>query len=107
MGYKTIFATANADTNRDSDSIEFFTKGKTSMALQIVATGLNAADATVKVQESNDGTNWVDVSGASITLASGASYPVLSITPRCRFNRYVYTKGTVSAGTFSGIVNFN
>lgn len=95
------YIAGNADTNANGATIDVFAVCKTTAALQVIAAGLSHADATMKVQESNDGTNWVDVSGATITLASGASSPVLAWTPRCRYARTVYTKGANTAGTYT------
>jgi hypothetical protein len=102
---KEYFA-GNANANANGDSIETFLLAKSTATLQFIATSLSHADGTVKLQESNDGTNWVDVSGASLTLAAGSSCPVLSFTPRCRYNRFVYTKNSNSSGTYTSKIYY-
>lgn len=107
MAKASTYISGNGNANANGDSIETFVKAKQSISLQIVSTSFNAADATIKAQESNDGTNWADVPSASVTLATGsAANPAISITPRCRFNRFVYTKNSVSAGTYVGTIYY-
>lgn len=79
------------------------------LGVQVIAVGLNSADATVKIQHSNDNVNFSDITDASITLASGSSAPILSPITNIgtRYYRAVFTKNTNSAGTLSVIFNLN
>lgn len=79
------------------------------IGMQVVATALSSADSVVKLQHSNDGTNFADITDASLTLAAGASTPVLSPIAMIgmRYYRAVYTKNTNAAGTVKVIINVN
>lgn len=82
-------------------------KSGLNMSFTANTTGFNQADATVKIQHSNDKTNWTDVTDGSITIASGtASQTLTPITNLgVRYYRIVYTKNTNSAGTITVILN--
>lgn len=98
---------ATANINGTAEDLLNHGSRKEKVAVQVVATGLNSADSVMKLQESNDGTNWADISGATATLASGASAPLIKATALvCRYIRAVYTKNTNSAGTVSAIAFF-
>lgn len=68
--------------------------------ISVIADSLNAADGEVKLQASSDGTNFADVSSASVTLASGNSvnHIIVDYAPYVYF-RLVYTEGSNTAGT--------
>jgi hypothetical protein len=94
---------ANADFT--SESIVNGSNGAITktVSVHVVAAGLNAANGAVKLQESNDGANWVDIAGATATLASGTSSNMLKVTAHTGiYIRVVYTKGSNSAGTIVG-----
>lgn len=77
------------------------------VALQMNATGLDAADGVIKLQDSLDGTNFTDISGASITVASGASINMIRNTAFTgKHVRAVWTKGANAAGTFELLLMF-
>ena len=81
-------------------------------SLQYVATGLNTADATVKLQGCNDNQagagNWMDITDSTVTLASGSSAAYLIIANvAMKYYRVVFSKGTNSAGTINVLINFN
>lgn len=70
------------------------------LSFQIDATSLNAADATVQVQKSNNGTNFANISGAVITLPSGtASNFIEVIGGKNEFYKLVITVNSVTSGT--------
>ncbi len=99
-----------ATSDFTSESEDFFILpviyGERKVGLQVIATSLDAADSTVKLQESNDDVNYSDIPGASITLASGSSIQTLSFSGlRLKFVRAVFTKNANAAGTISGIAN--
>lgn len=77
------------------------------LSFQVNSASFNAADATVKLQHSNDNTNWNDVTDGSITIASGTASAVLTpvVDLAMRYYRIVYTKNSNNAGTIQVLVN--
>lgn len=72
------------------------------MSVQFVATGLDAADGVIKLQDSNDGTNWNDITGATITVATGTSTNMLRYTAFTADKvRVVWTKNSNTTGTIT------
>lgn len=71
------------------------------VALQCVATGLDKADATIKLQKSVDGTTFADFAAATTVAASGTAYIVEDELASCAYYRAVWTAGTNTAGTVS------
>lgn len=75
-------------------------------SVQAVWSGLTGTvDGTVKVQVSNDCTNWTDKSGASVTLSGAAGTDLISIanlTEACL--RLVYTKNQITGGTITALL---
>jgi hypothetical protein len=74
--------------------------GFTKVCLQLDATSLDTADGVIKLQESSDNVNFVDIPLATITVNSGTSSNVISYSELT--NKYVrphWNKGTVSSGT--------
>ena len=63
---------------------------------QIIATGLDAADGTVFVEQSNNKTNW-DESGVSFTLPSGNSSNTFELTDVS--TRYIRISSTIGSNT--------
>lgn len=61
----------------------------------------------LKLQESNDNSNWSDVSGATVTIATTAGNAVWSYTGSAAYlrARYVPSAGQVNLALFSCIVN--
>lgn len=71
-------------------------------AIQIVWTTADAADATVKLQASVDGTNFEDWSGSTYTIATAAGNHWWSVeTHALRTLRVVYSKGSNTTGTYT------
>lgn len=72
------------------------------MSVQFVATSLSHADGVIKLQDSNDGTNWNDITGATITVASGTSSNMIRYTAFTADQvRAVWTKGSNTTGTIT------
>lgn len=74
------------------------------VTLQLVWTGVTSGTATVQVQASVDGTNWDDISGASLTTSgtSGSdSYHAISV-PGAYWRLSV--TAAASAGTATGYI---
>jgi hypothetical protein len=107
---------ANADSDSSSTILGFpygennvkYNLPKGNAAFDVVTTGFNQADATIKIQQSVDGTNWVDVENGSISLGSGANNYAMVITNVChKYFRTVFAHGTNSAGTITSKLTFN
>ena len=78
------------------------------LALQVVTSGFNTADATITVKHSLDGINFDTVADSAITLASGSASQTILMTSRmCDYYRIDFAKGTNSAGTFTVNLSFN
>jgi len=67
----------------------------------VTAAGIDQADAVLKVQASIDGTIFVDVAGATVTIASAASFSIEVSSAMYKFFRVNYAEGTNSAGTIT------
>lgn len=97
---------ATANINSEAFDMDGQRAGR-NMSFTVNSTSFNAADATVKIQHSNDNSNWADVTDGSITIATGtASQSLTPITNLAmRFYRIVYTKVSNTAGTITVILN--
>lgn len=97
---------ATANINSETFDMDGQRSGR-NLSFQVNATSFNASDATVKIQHSNDNSNWADITDGSLTIASGTTSQIL--TPisllGARYYRIVYTKNTNSAGTITVILN--
>lgn len=72
------------------------------LSFQIDATSLDAADATVQVEKSNNGVNFADISGAVITLPSGTASNFIEIVgAKNEIYKLTITVNSVTAGTIS------
>lgn len=70
-----------------------------SVGLQCSAVSLSAADGTIKLQHSNDGTTWGDVAAATTVAANSTGYYIgVTVAPYVYY-RAVWAKGTNAAGT--------
>lgn len=92
---QSAVSAASADTSSAVD-ISNYSK----LYISVLAASLDAADATLQLQASSDGTNFADVSGESITLASGTSndHFIIENAPYAYF-RLVYSEGSNTTGT--------
>ena len=113
-GTTTIPTTAVATSNITSETLTLDGKhirvGTLSMCA--ITTGFNAADATVRLQHSPDGTNFANLDSTDstvglLTIASGSNTTVLTPVTflAMGFYRAVYTKNSNSAGTIQVIFN--
>lgn len=72
------------------------------LSFQLDATSLDAADATVQIQKSNNGNNFADISGAVITLPSSTTTNFIEIVgAKNEFYKLVITVNSVTSGTLS------
>jgi len=70
------------------------------LSFQIDQTTLDAADATVQIQKSNNASNFADISGAVITLPTGTATNFIEIVgAKNEFYKLVITVNTVTSGT--------
>lgn len=98
---------ATANINSETFDMDGQRSGR-NLSFTANAVGFNGTDATVKLQHSNDNSNWEDVTDGSKTIdATGTSSrnltPVTSLA--MRYYRIVYTKNSNSAGTITVILN--
>jgi hypothetical protein len=86
--------------NKDGDAIDV--RGALAGIVHLAWTGASATDATVKVQESGDGTNWKDVASASATVGAASGSAIIKLTSDVLLSpwlRAVFTKNTETTGT--------
>lgn len=89
-----------ADKNGDSIDVRHQVKG----LFQATWSGADQTDATVKAQESNDGSNWTDISGATATLNAASGTKVVRMTRDNILGAYVrivFDNGTCGAGSLT------
>ncbi len=74
-----------------------------SFAACVTGTLLGAADATFKVQVSQDQQNWVDKGSAATLNSATAVTKCIVVTDLVEgYAKVVYTHGTANAGTITG-----
>lgn len=72
------------------------------LSFQLDGTSFDAADATVQIQKSNNGTNYANISGAVITLPSGTTSNFLEVVgAKNEFYKLVITVNSVTTGTLT------
>jgi hypothetical protein len=102
---KSVLTPINALPARaDHTSTVIDTSDVLYMSAQIVWASLTGTlDATIKMEVSNDGTNWVEKSSASFTLTTASGTDMLSLNGVVteHYYRIKYTHGNVSGGTVS------
>jgi hypothetical protein len=102
-----IAAATAANANNTAGTYQDAGKIYTFASLQFIATGLDASDGVIKLQDSNDGTNWNDISGATITVAIGTSSNMIRYTAFTgEYIRANWAKGANTTGTISAIFVF-
>ena len=74
---ETIIDSATVTADENSASIDM--KNHRTWSCQLVWTSTTAA-GTVKMQESNDGTNWEDISGASQAISNDSGSTMFKST---------------------------
>ena len=100
----TVAVIASVTSTVNLNSSAFGTSAYKFVSVQFLATSLDAADGVIKLQDSNDGANWNDVSGATITVASGTSSNMIRYTAFTgSVARVVWTKGSNTTGTIAAI----
>jgi len=92
---QSAISATSGDTSSSAD-ISAYSK----LYVSIIGDSLDTADATVQLQASSDDTNFADVGGAIVTLASGATvnHIIVENAPYAFF-RLVYVEGTNTTGT--------
>lgn len=107
MTVTNISGVATANINGETIDTMYMGLRGYHLSFSATSTGFNQADATVKLQHSNDASNWADVTDGSVTMASGSATSVLTpvVDIAMRYYRCVFTKNTNSAGSVVVIVN--
>ena len=96
-----------ANANNTAGSYQDAGKIFTFVSLQFVGTSLSAADGVIKLQDSNDGSNWNDITGATITVASGTSSNMIRYTAFTgEYVRANWAAGSNASGTIAGTFVF-
>jgi len=103
-GQTPIMNAAAASADQTSDIVEM---GKcTHATFQVIWSGIDDTDGTVKLQVSEDQTNWVykaDSAGSAVTLTIGSAADTGSISLNGvvteKYYRAVYTKNSNTTGT--------
>jgi hypothetical protein len=79
--------------------------GHSNLSCQVVWSGFDASNSVFKMQVSNDGSNWDDVSGLTETVGSAAGSTTFRDTDflekEARLN---YTKNSVTTGTVNAYI---
>jgi hypothetical protein len=93
VGLAAMSASADGDAIdvRDVRSGSFFVKWS----------GASAADATLKIQESGNKEDWVDVSGKTVTIAAASGYSIIKFADadlQSPYLRAVFTKNAEATG---------
>lgn len=105
--YQAIASGTSASSNNTAGAYEDSRMIYGFVSLQFVATGIDAADGVIKLQDSNDGTNWNDITGATITVAAGTSSNMIRYTAFTgKYIRTNWAKGSNSAGTIAAVFQF-
>jgi hypothetical protein len=74
------------------------------VSFHVIWSGLTGTiDGTVKLQVSNTGGDWVDKTGASVTLSGAAGADMISLNGVATefYYRVVYTKNNITAGSIT------
>ena len=69
------------------------------VGLQCSAVSLSAADGTITLQHSNDGTIWGTVAAATTVASNATGYYVPATVAPYKYYRVVWAKGANAAGT--------
>lgn len=94
---------SNGDMSADITSSVIEIKEARSYCIQTVYSG--TPTGTLKVQGSNDNTNWSDVSGLSVSLSGSSGSSLLSdAAPAYAYVRLFYD-ATSGSGTLNAILN--
>jgi hypothetical protein len=113
-----IIASQSAASNITSNGINLDGlppgKSRKNLSIQAVYSSLNTTGATVRVQHSNDDSNYenLDLNDSTIGLMTlGTGTGSMAMTPivdlGMKYYRVVYTKNSVNAGTIKVISNVN
>ena len=74
--------------------------GFTGLSFQLVSTSFDQATATIQIQKSNNGVEYLDVAGATLTFSAGTNTNFIKISNvKNTFYRAVITVNTVTSGS--------
>lgn len=108
---------ANANLTTSSTILEYpqgfngckHTCEKGNGSLEVIATGTNAADATVKLQHCDSGVSadFTDVENGSLSIIAAGAYTFVMTNVSKTYYRLVYEKGANTTGTIKSTLTFN
>ncbi len=84
----TVQVISSVTSTVNLNSSAFGSAGYKWLSVQFIATSLDAADGVIKLQDSNDGTNWNDISGAT-----GNSYSPTSLSATIKYRAKITCSG--------------
>lgn len=87
----------SADTNSSSISCKYVDL----LSVQVDISSASSPSATVKLQASNDNSNWVDIDGSSVSITADGT-EIISVSDFS--HRWVRAAFTVSSGSFTAQV---
>lgn len=96
-----VFNAVDAAINKTSSSI--ITNQTFACSVQVTATG-TGINGAVKIQCSNDGTNFADITGATVNIASATTVFILKTEICYAFIRLVYTNSGTPTGTITAVL---
>lgn len=85
---------AGTDGTVDANSAVADGNGTSKVAASITVAHLNNFDGSFKLQESIDGVNWANITGASVNLTSNTTFIIPTVSYSGRYVRGVYDSGT-------------
>jgi len=99
---KLILDTADATLDYAPDASKVDVGFHTHGSCQVSWAGL-AGTGALKLQESNNGTTWDDIAGATISVTGATGHGTIRLANNIvtKFIKVNYAHGTVSAGTVS------
>lgn len=79
--------------------------GKRSLSVQFKTENFDQADATLQLQQSNNGEDWID-EGSAVTIGSGDDDNIIDVEiPTAKFYRVNFAHGTNATGTINAWIN--
>ena len=89
----------------DSNGVTVDVREQDSGCFFVSWSGASETDAVVKAQESGDGTNWKDISSASITIGAATGSDIYKLTAdvlQAPYFRLVIVANSETSGTVTG-----
>lgn len=104
---KLVLDDVSAASNQTSSGVDMGDDTKNSSFQANWSSLTGTIDGTIKVQCSNDGSNWTDKTGATMTLSGDSGSNIISLNGvvtelKCRA---VYTKNNITGGSITVIAH--